>query len=275
MLDLQTKNGDVVKDNRSIGYDNISRSYDVSRAVNAETVEKLVRLLRVSSDSVLLDLGCGTGNYTASLQQVAKSVMGIDRSTGMIEQARAKFPAVPFICGDVTSLPFDSETFHGAFAIQVLHHVKKKESLLLEAYRVLRNDAYIAIHSCSHRQMRAFWFYHYFPKGMEKDIERTPDAGEIASLLKKTGFSNIDIEICYHDTVVAHETPACYLDKNYRDGISTFALLTKRDVELGCEKLQEDIASGAVESVVQQYEVRVATAGGSSIIYGRKTDSLW
>ncbi|KPL00947.1 MAG: hypothetical protein AMJ91_02500 [candidate division Zixibacteria bacterium SM23_73_3] len=260
----------MVKDNCPIGYDNISRIYDVSRAANVETVEKLVRLLHVSSDSVLLDLGCGTGNYTASLQQVAKSVMGIDISISMIERAQAKSPVLQFICGDVTNLPFNSETFDGAFAIQVLHHVKKKEIFLMEARRVLRKNAYIVIHSCSHRQMQAFWFYHYFPKGVEKDIKRTPDVGEIASLLERTGFSNIGIEICYHDVVVAHETPERYLDKNYRDGISTFTLLTKDDIELGCEKLQKDIASGAVESTVQQYEAKVAAVGGSSIIYGRK-----
>jgi ubiquinone/menaquinone biosynthesis C-methylase UbiE len=260
----------MVKDNRSIGYDNISQIYDVSRAANAETVEKLVRLLHASSDSVLLDLGCGTGNYTASLQQVAKSVVGIDMSIGMIERAQAKSPLLQFICADVTNLPFDSETFDGALAIQVLHHVKSKEIFLTEAHRVLRKDAYIAIHSCSHRQMRAFWFYHYFPEGIEKDIKRTPDAGGIASLLEGTGFSNIGIEICYHDLVVAHETPERYLDKNYRDGISTFALLTKDEVELGCEKLEEDIASGAVGNIVHKYQAKVATVGGSSIIYGRK-----
>jgi len=244
--------------------------YDVSRAANIETIEKLVTLLHVDCNSVLLDMGCGTGNYTASLQQAANSVIGTDSSIGMIRQARAKFPGLRFICGDVTSLPFNSETFDGAFAIQVLHHVKKKDMFLREAYRVLRNDAYIAIHSCSHTQMRAFWFYHYFPKGIEKDIKRTPDVGSIASLLERTGFSNIGIEMCYRDTVVAHETPERYLDKSYRDGISTFALLTQEDIELGCDKLREDIASGAVESVVQESEAKVATVGGSSIVHGQK-----
>lgn len=264
-----------MKGKRSIGYDDISRIYDVSRAANIETTEKLVGLLHVDCDSVLLDMGCGTGNYTAALQQVAKSVIGIDVSMGMIEQARAKFPALRFICGDVTKLPFDSETFDGAFAIQVLHHVKKKGIFLREAHRVLRKGAYVAIHSCSHRQMRVFWFYHYFPKGLEVDLARIPDSKEIVSLLERAGFSDVGIEICYHDVVVAHETPEQYLNRDYRDSISTFAQLTEEDIESGCEKLEEDIASGAVESVVGQSEAKVANeVGGSCIIYGRKTDSL-
>lgn len=265
----------MVKDKGSIGYDNISRIYDVSRAANIETTEKLIRLLHVDCGSMLLDMGCGTGNYTAALQQVAKSVIGIDISIGMIEQARAKFPALRFICGDITSLPFDSETFDGAFAIQVLHHVKKKEIFLRETYRVLQREAQIAIHSCSHRQMRAFWFYHYFPKGLEVDLKRIPDSGEIGSLLERMGFSNVGIEICYLDVGVAHETPERYLDKDYRDSISTFSLLTEEDIEWGCEKLREDIASGAVENIIRQSEDKVINdVGGSSIIYGQKPGSL-
>ncbi len=259
------------RDDGFIGYDSISPIYDVSRGANVETIEKLVTLLHVDCDSVLLDMGCGTGNYTAALQQLAESVVGIDKSIGMIEQAQAKFPALRLICGDITSLPFSSGTFDGASAIQVLHHVETKETFIREVHRVLRKEAYIAIHSCSHRQMRAFWFYHYFPKGLEVDLARIPDSLEVALLLERIGFLDVGIEICYRDVVVAHEAPEDYLDKNYRDGISTFALLTNEDIEFGCKRLQEDIASGVVESIVQKSKVRVANSvGGSSIIYGQK-----
>lgn len=260
-----------MKCNRFIGYDDISQIYDVSRAANTETMEKLVEQLHLDSDSVLLDMGCGTGNYTATLQRVAKSVIGVDISISMIEQAQIKFPELRFICGDVTGLPFDSEVFDGVFAIQVLHHIKKKGIFLKEAHRVLRKEGYIVIHSCSHRQMQTFWFYRYFPRGLEVDLARIPDSDEIASLLEKAGFSNIGVEICYHDVVVAHEAPESYLDRDYRNGISTFALLTEEDIRLGCGKLRQDIASGAIESIVQQSEARVANdVGGSSIIYGQK-----
>lgn len=259
-----------MKDNSSVGYNKISRIYDVSRAANAETVEKLVRLLHASSESMLLDLGCGTGNYTAALQQVTQSVLGIDMSIGMIKQARAKFPELQLVCGDVTNIPFDSETFDGAFTIQVLHHVKKKDTFLREAHRVLRKDGYLAVDSCSHKQMRAFWYYHYFPKGLEADLTRIPDSDRIVSLLERAGFSDVGIEICYTDVGVAYETPECYLDKNYRDSISTFTFMKKKDIQSGCEKLQHDITSGATKKIVSQAEAKVAKAGGSSIIFGRK-----
>ena len=259
-------------DNGSIDYDAISRIYDVGRAANIETLEKLVKLLHVDRGSILLDMGCGTGNYAAALHQIAKSVIGIDISVSMIEQAQAKFPELQLVRGDVACLPFDSEKFDGVFAVQVFHHVKNKEAFIREAHRVLRRKAYIGIHFCSHKQMQAFWFYHYFPRGLEVDLTRIPDATEIDSLLERAGFSDVGIEICYNDAVVVNETPARYLEKNYRDSISTFALLTEEDIKQGCEKLRADIASGIVESIVRQSEVKVTgDVGGSSIIYGLKS----
>ncbi len=256
----------------SIDYDQVSQVYDTSRVANAETVGKFIRLLQISGDSVVLDMGCGTSNYTDALRRVAKSIVGIDSSVGMLEQARAKFTDLLLISGDITSMPFKPEVFDASFAVQVLHHVKEKERFLKEACRVLRKGAYIAIHSCSHRQMRVFWSYHYFPKGLQVDLARMPDSKEIVLLLTRAGFSNIGVETCYHDVVIANEAPERYLDKNYRDSISTFAFLSEEDIELGCEKIREDIASGAVENVVRESEVKVTNnVGGSCIIYGRKT----
>jgi len=258
----------------SVQYDNYSRIYDITRAANSETVEKLIRILRVDSGSRLLDMGCGTGNYSAALQSVAGNVIGIDASIGMIGQARTKSPALQLVHGNVMSLPFDSQIFDGVFTIQVLHHIKNKQVFLKEAYRVLRKGAYIAIHSCSHSQLRAFWCHYYFPKGLELNLARIPDTNEIASMLREAGFTDIGLEICYQDDVIVLSKPEYYLEKNYRDGDSTFALLTEEEIEMGCQKLREDIESGAVESIMRQLNSKIVNEiGGSTLIYARKAGS--
>jgi len=263
-----------VKNNSpSVEYDNYSQIYDFTRAANSETVEKLIRVLHVDSGSTLLDMGCGTGNYSAALQSVARNVIGIDASIGMIGQAQTKSPALQLVCGNVMSLPFDSQTFDGALTVQVLHHIKNKELFLKEAYRVLRKGAYLAIHTCSHSQLRAFWCHYYFPKGLEVNLTRIPDTDEIASMLQRNGFSDIGVEICYEDDVIVLNKPEYYLEKDYRDGDSTFALLNEEEIELGCQKLRQDISSGAIESIIRQFNSRIANkVGGSSLVYGRKVD---
>lgn len=258
------------KENVSVDYDKVSRIYDTSRVAHTEVTKKLARLLHVGRDSLILDMGCGTGNYTAALQQVVKSVIGIDLSMGMIGQTRAKFPSLPLVYGDITSLPFSSATFDGAYAVQVLHHVKKKDMFLNEAHRVLKKGAYLALDSCSHRQMLTFWLYHYFPQGIEVDLARIPDVEDIASLLEGAEFSNVGIEISYSDVAFEHEKTERFLNRDYRNGQSTFCLLSEADIESGCEKLREDIASGAVDGILKQFEAKEARVGGSCIIYGRK-----
>ncbi len=260
-----------MRDNHSIVYDKISTVYDISRQANNETVQKLIKLLYMDPGSILLDMGCGTGNYMSALNPIAKAIIGIDSSLSMIGRARSKVHNSSFICGDITFLPFGSETLGGAYAIQVLHHVRNKIDFLKEVHRVLKRDSYVALHSCSHDQMRAFWFYHYFQKGLEKDLERIPDTGDICMLLERSGFLNIGVEICYYDTVVSNEIPERYLDESYRGGVSTFALLTEDEIESGCDKIRRDISTGDAERVVQESQVRVLNeVGGSTIIYGRK-----
>jgi ubiquinone/menaquinone biosynthesis C-methylase UbiE len=258
------------KESASVDYDTVSRIYDASRIAHAEVTEKLVKLMRAGHASTILDMGCGTGNYSASIQQAVKNIIGIDLSTGMLRQTRAKFPSLPIIHGDITSLPFSQETFDGAFAVQVLHHVREKEIFLNEARRVLKKGAYLALDSCSHQQMRTFWLYHYFPRGLEVDLARIPDVKDIAKMLEATGFSNVEIEISYSDVAFEHEKPERYLDRDYRNGQSTFCLLSEADIDAGCKKLHDDIASGTVEEILKQAEAKEALAGGSYIICGRK-----
>jgi ubiquinone/menaquinone biosynthesis C-methylase UbiE len=260
-----------VRENGSVNYDEMSRAYDTGRAAHLETTGKIVRLLDVGRNSMILDLGCGTGNYAWAIHRLTKHITGLDLSPGMLAKAHAKYPEMLLLQADVTNLPFESDIFDGAFAIQVFHHVKEKERFLEEAFRTLREEACIALHSCSHQQMQAFWFYHYFPEGLQIDLARMPDSHVIASFLKNAGFTNVGIEICYQDVVVADETPHRYLDKRFRDSISTFAFLSEEDIELGCRRIQLDIATGEVAGIVQRSEREIANCtGGSCIVYGRK-----
>jgi ubiquinone/menaquinone biosynthesis C-methylase UbiE len=256
---------------KNVDYDTISKVYDSSRVANAETVQNLVSLLRIDNDSVILDMGCGTGNYSAALQGVVKQIIGIDKSHAMIGQALLKYPTLKLTKGDVIDLPYNSDTFDGCFAIDVLHHIEQKVKFMKEAYRILHKGSRIAIRHCSHEQLKSMWYYHYFPRGLVVDLARLPDSPVIVSLLEQAGFLNIGIKICYYDEVIERETPEDYLNKAYRDSISTFALLTTKDIEAGCEQLRKDIESGYTNKLVQKSkETLLKKIGTSSIIFGQK-----
>ncbi|NHI93211.1 MAG: class I SAM-dependent methyltransferase [Candidatus Lokiarchaeota archaeon] len=255
---------------KKIDYDGISKVYDVSRGINTGVLEDLCKILKVTSKSYLIDLGCGTGNFAIALQQFSKRIIGIDLSRSMVRETQSKSPNLQVLHGDVSFLPFNSETFDGAYSIQVLHHIKEKEQFLREIYRILRNNAKVTINSCSHKQHEAFWVLHYFPRGLEVDLERIPDVKEIESMLKKAGFSNVSSKICRSDAILIDQKPENYLNKQYRDGLSTFALLTEEEIETGCNKIREDIASGKVYEILREYNEKWTDFGGSTFIFGKK-----
>ena len=256
--------------NNAINYDKTSKIYDSSRYAIPEKVAKLVYCLGLSVDSVVLDLGCGTGNFVEALSPLVKTIIGIDLSRGMLMKAREKLPEVPLVCANVKQLPFESSTFNCAFAVQVLHHIKEKGLFLKETHRVLKEGGSFAIDTCSHEQMRTFWFYHYFPEALQLDLARIPDCLEIVHLLKDAGFKDICVEISYSDIASEHLNPENYLKKDYRDGMSTFQLLQEHVVERGCDMLRKDIASGEVTRVIPKYESQETIIGGSTIVYGLK-----
>ncbi len=90
----------------------------------------------------LLDLGCGDGALALALARRGARVVGIDRSSTMVEaarqrseQAKARF----VVCvGAVETLPFAPETFDAVVAVTVLCFAERPEVLLREANRILR-----------------------------------------------------------------------------------------------------------------------------------------
>ena len=68
----------------------------------------------------LLDVGCGPGTITADLAGRVGSVLGVDPSASVIDEARRDHPGVPFEVGDVYALEGSWDVVH---AHQVLQHV--------------------------------------------------------------------------------------------------------------------------------------------------------
>jgi ubiquinone/menaquinone biosynthesis C-methylase UbiE len=84
----------------------------------------------------VLECGCGTGLLLERMARVARSARGIDLSPGMLERARAR--RLDVTEADVTSIPFDADTFDVTCAFKVLAHVPEVGRALAEMARVTR-----------------------------------------------------------------------------------------------------------------------------------------
>ena len=89
-------------------YDILYRAKDYAGEV--DLVERLLARHGASGPKDILDLGCGTGNHALPLAERGHRVTGVDRSIGMLAQARAKAATLAlahtpeFVEGDVRRL---------------------------------------------------------------------------------------------------------------------------------------------------------------------------
>ncbi|HEC61383.1 MAG TPA: class I SAM-dependent methyltransferase [bacterium] len=245
----------------SSGYDEASGHYDFSRRAGGRTSELLIELLNPTKDAWILDLGCGTGNFLTELDTISAKLLGLDVSAGMLAQARAKTSRAELILSDGVAMPLQDRSFQAAYCILVLHHISDKIGLMSEVYRILHRQGRFVIQSCSHEQLSTFWFYHYFPRGLEIDRKRFTDFTELSGMLMEVGFKDISIHPCPFEALFK-ETPELYLDRSYRDGNSTFFFLTPEEIKQGCERIKEDVRSGRAAEIVREFDRRAQRTDG-------------
>ena len=68
-------------------YDLIGKGYNSRRAADVRILSKLVALLDQPEGAHILDVGAGTGNYTAALADLGYSMTALEPSTIMLESA--------------------------------------------------------------------------------------------------------------------------------------------------------------------------------------------
>ena len=104
----------------------------------------LVELLNPQKHERILDLGCGSGQLTASIQKSAKEVIGIDKSPAMIQDAKAKFADINFQVADAADFHFE-EKFDAIFSNATLHWVLEVEKAIDCMYQNLNPNGRIVV----------------------------------------------------------------------------------------------------------------------------------
>lgn len=86
----------------------------------------------------VVDIGCGTGVTVHYLRQHCRlKAFGLDRSSGMLGQARQQDPGLPLIQGEATRLPFGDRRLSAVMCECVLSLVEDADAALREFHRVL------------------------------------------------------------------------------------------------------------------------------------------
>ena len=93
------------------------------------------------ADWTVGDLGCGTGETSATLAPFVHHVIAVDASAAMLQAAKKRLQGLDNVDlrrGDLEALPIDRERLDAATMTLVLHHVPEPELALSEVARVVK-----------------------------------------------------------------------------------------------------------------------------------------
>lgn len=152
---------------------------------------------------LVLDVGCGTGNYTMELARQGRKVVGIDSSFEMIAFAKRKAEGenlpVNFVVGSGEAIPFKSNIFQGAIAVTALCFTANPEKIIAETERILNPDGTIAVGELN---KLSYWAFLRRLKGwLKKSAYRKARFYSIKTLqrmLQNMGFKNLYWSSCLY-----------------------------------------------------------------------------
>jgi SAM-dependent methyltransferase len=132
-------------------YDGLAEWFDREFATGPRAAVPREALLRLIGDGQgqLVDVGCGTGAFSAAIAERGWTVTGVDISEDQLRLARQR--GIDVIRADAAALPFEDTAFDAAVSTWTHTDVDDFAAVLAEVARVLRPGApfvYVGAHPC-------------------------------------------------------------------------------------------------------------------------------
>jgi SAM-dependent methyltransferase len=102
-----------------------------------------------------LDLGCGSGEFTALLAEAGAEVIGVDVADAALARARARHPGIDVRRIPIDGpLPFEDNSFDLVWASEVIEHIADTARWLSEVRRVLVPRGRLLLTTPAHGRLR-------------------------------------------------------------------------------------------------------------------------
>jgi demethylmenaquinone methyltransferase / 2-methoxy-6-polyprenyl-1,4-benzoquinol methylase len=168
MFDAVARRYDVTNDVLSLGQDRHWRT-EVTAAVDARPGD------------LVLDLAAGTGTSSQPFADRGASVVPCDFSVGMLKVGKKARPALPFVAGDGTRLPFTDDTFDAVTISFGLRNIVDPLAGLRELRRVTKPGGRLVVCEFSHPTNGPFRtvYLEYLMKALptiSRAVSSSPDA---------------------------------------------------------------------------------------------------
>lgn len=231
-----------------VNYNEISRVYDDVREGDIALINCFLQELPSEDALNVLDIGCGTGNYTDLFQKVTQAkhyqVHGIEPSEGMIGKSRAKNSHITFKQATAESIPFEDNFFDFVYMTDVIHHIPDIRKMFSEIHRILKLRGKVCIFTQSHRQIEARPIAQFFPGTVRVDKERYPDIDQVIAAAQFGGLHYLKQDTLFEGDAI--ELGAEYLELVQKKGWSMLHLLSEEEYQTGLRQLERALRNGPI-----------------------------
>lgn len=149
-----------------------------------------IKRANLPSNSIVGDVGTGTGFVTAGLAPLAEKVYGFDASPAMLDVARrnlAGFSNVELMETPGDHLPLPDGVLDGIFANMYLHHAPEPLTAIKEMVRILKPGGTLCITDLDTHD-------HTWQREQMADVWLGFDRGDIKRWFSEAGLADIDID---------------------------------------------------------------------------------
>ena len=212
---MSRANLDKQPDDVAAMFDEVAQRYDLTNAILSGGNAGLWRIATTKAvdpkpGERILDVACGTGTSTAALAKGGARVVGADFSPGMVAQGRTKHPKLEFVEADAMALPFGDNEFDAVTISFGLRNIVDPHQALAEFYRVLVPGGRVVVCEFSSPPLSIVragylgYLRHVLPtiakrtssnpeayQYLGESIEEWPDQAELASWLRRAGFTRV------------------------------------------------------------------------------------
>lgn len=177
----------------TIAFDAEAKRYDewystqMGKFIDELQTKTIFELLQAKKGMRILDVGCGTGNYSLKLKAIGCDVVGVDISEKMLEIFRQKINnqqiSIELHLLDKNILPFKNDTFDAVISVTAAEFMSNLNESIDEMFRVVKKNCPILIGTLN---KESAWGAMY-----ESDYFKSNTVFKYANLLCKGDLKNL------------------------------------------------------------------------------------
>ena len=232
----------------ALDYDRLAADYASHRKVQPVLLAALLQGAQPTRDTVVAEVGCGTGNYIGAVQAaVGCTCWGVEPSAAMLTTARRRWHPVHFVQAPAETLDLPAASVDFIFSVDVIHHVGDVAAYFRAAAQALRPGGRICTATDAPEMIaRRRPLAAYFPGTVAADLARYPTPATLEHAMTAAGLVHVtaqEVEYIY---------PLCDAAPIRARAYSCLHLISDEEFHAGLARMEEDLESEPID-VLSEY----------------------